>query len=327
MESAFISRSSRNWADPLSDVLSLLKPRGYMTGGIDAGGEWCFEFEPSAGFKCFAVISGCCWLRLDAEDVTLRLEAGDFVVLTHEGGYRLASDLDLPSMEIMSVIKEPLNGRILTWQGGGGCLGLSAIFSFAGEHASILSEVLPPVIHIRNPEDRAVLQWYVERMMKVVREPRPGSVLMGEYLAQMMLVEVLQLHVANSASGAVGWLFALADRQVRAAIEAMHRAPAQRWTVQELAEQAGMSRSAFAQRFKERVGLPAMSYLTRWRMMLAADQLMHSKDSVAEIAFSLGYESESAFGFAFKREMGCSPRQYGRNRALPVEEGRAESNL
>lgn len=295
-----------------------------MTGGIDAGGEWCFEFEPSAGFKCFAVISGCCWLRLDTEDVTVRVEAGDFVVLTHGSGYRLASNLDLPSMEIMSVIKEPLNGRILTWQGGGGCLGLSAIFNFAGEHASILSEVLPPVIHIRNPEDRAVLQWYVERMMKVVREPRPGSVLMGEYLAQMMLVEVLQLHVTKNASGAVGWLFALADRQVRVAIEAMHRAPARRWTVQELAEQAGMSRSAFAQRFKERVGLPAMSYLTRWRMMLAADQLLNSKSSVAEIAFSLGYESESAFGFAFKREMGCPPRQYGRDRGFPVANDGAE---
>jgi AraC-like DNA-binding protein len=283
-----------------------------MTGGIDAGGDWSFQFEPSAGFKCVAILSGCCWLHLDAEDVTVRLEAGDFVVLTHESGYRLASDLDLPSMEIMSAVKEPLNGRVLTWQGGGDCLGLSALFSFASEHADILSEVLPPVIHIRNPEDRAVLQWYVERMMKVVRELRPGSVLLGEYLAQMMLVEVLQLHVAKNPEGAVGWLFALADPQIRAAMEAMHHAPARRWTVQELAEQAGMSRSAFAQRFKEKVGLPAMGYLTRWRMLLAADQLLHSKDSVAEIAFSLGYESESAFGFAFKREMGCSPRQYGR---------------
>jgi len=308
----------------LSDVLSLLKPRGYMTGGIDAGGAWSFQFEPSTGFRCLAVLSGCCWLRLETEDVTVRLEAGDFVVVTHGGGFRLASGLDLPSMEIMSVIKEPLNGRILTWQGGGGCLGLSAVFNFASEQANILCEVLPPVIHIRNPEDRAVLQWYVERMMKVVREPRPGSVLMGEYLAQMMLVEILQLHVANHASDRVGWLFALADPQVRAAMEAMHEAPARRWTVQELAAKAGMSRSAFAQRFKERVGLPAMIYLTRWRMLLAADQLINSQDSVAEIAFSLGYESESAFGYAFKREMGCSPRQYGRNRDFSVHEDRAE---
>ena len=296
----------------MSDVLALLKPSGYMSGGIDAGGDWSFEFEPSRGFKCFTVVSGGCWLRLAAEDVTVRLEAGDFVVLTCESRFRLASALDVPPREIMSVVKEPLNGRVLTWQGGGGCLGLSAIFNFAGEHSGILHEVLPPVIHLRHVELGSALQWYVERMMKVIREPRPGSILLGEYLAQMMLVEILQLHLTHQAQEAVGWLFALADRQLRIAIGAMHQWPGHKWTVKELAEQCGMSRSAFAQRFKEKVGLPAMEYLTRWRMLLAADQLLKLEKSVAEIAASLGYESESAFAFAFKRKMGCSPRRYER---------------
>jgi AraC-like DNA-binding protein len=156
------------------------------------------------------------------------------------------------------------------------------------------------------------MRWYLERMMKVLREPQPGGFLLGQHLAQMMLVEALRLHIADRVTGGVGWLSALADRQMSAAISAMHEMPGYRWTLQELAERAGMSRSTFALRFKEKVGTSAMDYLTSWRMLRAGDRLVNSGGSVAEVALSLGYESESAFGTAFKRVMGCSPRQYGR---------------
>lgn len=321
MEAELISRSSRIGQDPLSDVLSLLRPRGYMSGGIDAGGDWSFQFERTQGFQCFALLSGSCWLQLEETEAAVRLEAGDFAVLPHGPAFRLASELNVPPIPIWSVIQEPLQGRILKWQGGGSCLGLSAFFMFSGEHSTILSEILPPVVHIRNPADRTALQWYLERMMAVVREPQPGGVLLGEYLAQIMLIEVLRLHLSHAREDAVGWLFALADRSLSAAIVAMHQRPGHRWTVQELAECSGMSRSAFAQRFKQKTGASVMEYLIRWRMMLAADQLLHSGDSIAAIALSLGYESESAFGFAFKREMGRSPRQYGRERAAAAMQG------
>jgi AraC-like DNA-binding protein len=107
-------------------------------------------------------------------------------------------------------------------------------------------------------------------------------------------------------------LFALADKQMSAAMNAMHDDPAHRWTLQELAGRAGMSRSIFAQKFKQTVGESAMEYLTKWRMLLAADKLTNSSDPVSTIALALGYESESAFSTAFKRVMGCSPRQYSR---------------
>jgi AraC-like DNA-binding protein len=104
-----------------------------------------------------------------------------------------------------------------------------------------------------------------------------------------------------------------------AAINAMHDDPAHRWTLQELAERAAMSRSTFALKFKETVGKSPMEYLTHWRMLLAGDRLVNSGDHISVIALSLGYESESAFSTAFKRVMGCSPRQYsrGRNPASP----------
>jgi AraC-like DNA-binding protein len=128
----------------------------------------------------------------------------------------------------------------------------------------------------------------------------------------MMLVQALRLHLADGARGGVGWLFALADKQMSAAITCMHDDPAHRWTIQELAERVGMSRSIFALRFKETVGATPMEYLTRWRMLLAGDRLNISDDSISVIALSLGYESESAFNKAFRRGMGCSPRQYSR---------------
>ena len=95
----------------------------------------------------------------------------------------------------------------------------------------------------------------------------------------------------------------------------MHADPSHRWTLQELAQHAGMSRSVFAQRFRETVGETPLEYLTRWRMLVAGDRLINSRDALAETAFSVGYESESAFSTAFKRVMGVSPRQYGRSGA------------
>ena len=148
--------------------------------------------------------------------------------------------------------------------------------------------------------------------MEELREQRPGASLVAQQLAYMMLVQALRLHLAEGLRGGVGWLFALADKQMNAAITSMHDDPAHRWTLQKLAERAGMSRSIFAVKFKKTVGASPMEYLTRWRMLLAGDRLKNSGDPISVIALSLGYESESAFSKAFKRVMGCSPRQYGR---------------
>lgn len=222
-----------------------------------------------------------------------------------------ANRLQRAPVDIMSVISGPLNGNVLCWQGGGACLALSALFTFEAHGADLLLGELPPLVHIRKEADRCVMRWYLERMMQVIREPQPGGVLLGEHLAQMMLIEVLRLHMAEETTSGVGWLPALTDKQMSAAITAIHEDPGYRWTLQTLAARVGMSRSAFALRFKEKVGSSAMDYLTRWRMRSAGHRLLNSDESVSSIALSLGYASESAFGFAFKREMGCSPRQYG----------------
>ncbi len=176
--------------------------------------------------------------------------------------------------------------------------------------------MLPPIVHIEKEADRLALRWSIERMMAELREPQPGGFLVLQHLAQMMLVQALRAHLAEGPRGGVGWLFALADEQVGPAIGAMHDEPARPWTLQELAERVGMSRSGFAARFRETVGATPIDYLTRWRMLLAGDRLRNSGDSISVISRSLGYESESAFSTAFKRVMGSSPRQYSRGREL-----------
>ena len=298
--------------DSLSDVLSLLKPRSYMAGGFDMAGDWSLQIPQHEGIKCYALFSGQCWLTVEGVPDPVHLQAGDCLLLPGGRPFRLTNNLSIPAIDIYTMFPTPLNGGIATVNGGGDAFGVGGFFSLTGKHADILLGMLPPIVHIQKESDKAVLRWSVDRMRQELRDPQPGGLLIVQYLAQMILIQALRLHLANGLSGGVGWLFALADKQMSLAINAMHTDPAHRWTVQELSERVGMSRSTFALRFKERVGTSPLDYLTRWRMLLAGDRLTDSGDSVSAIAQSLGYESESAFGTAFKRVMGCSPRQYGR---------------
>jgi AraC-like DNA-binding protein len=302
--------------DPLSDVLSLLKPRNYLSAGFDAGGEWSIQFpHQGEGIKCGAVVSGHCWLSVEGVADAVYLQTGDCFLLPSGRPFRVASDLALAPVDAGTVFSPSRRGAIVSYNGGGDFFLVSSRFALAGDHAGILLRMLPPIVHIRDEQGRAALRWSVERMMQELREQQPGGFLVVQHLAHIILVQALRLHLAEGSSTGVGWLFALADRQMSLSINAMHDDPAHRWTIKELADCAGMSRSTFALRFKETVGLAPMDYLTRWRMLLASDRLANSGDPVSVIALSLGYESESAFSTAFKRIMGRSPRQHGRRRA------------
>ncbi len=309
--------------DPLSDVLSLLKPRNYMVRGFDVAGQWSIRFAPKDGIKCYSVLAGQCWLAVDGVADPVHLKTGDCLLLPTARAFRLASDLALEPVDAVAILSAAPSGGIASFNGGGECFGIGGWFDFAGKHAEVLLGVLPPIVHIRKESDKAALRWCLERMMQELREPQPGGILVAQHLAHMLLVQALRLHLAEGLGGGVGWLFALADKQMSAAINSMHDDPAHRWTLQELGKRAGMSRSTFALKFKQTVGASPMEYLTRWRMLLAGDKLVNSSDPISTIAPSLGYESESAFSTAFKRVMGCSPRQYSRGRS-PASSSQSE---
>lgn len=303
--------------DPLSNILALLKPRGYVSTALDAGGEWALRFPPNAGIKCYSIVSGHCWLSIEGVDDPIILSAGDSFLLPGGRPFVMASNLLLPPVDSNEVFASPRIKGVISHNGGGNCLMLGSRFFLGQRHAGILLSMLPPVVFIRAKADQAVLLWSVNLMIQELSEQRPGSELTAEHLAHLIMIQALRMHMnEGSKNGGMGWLYALADPKLAAALNAMHATPAHRWTLAELAQYAGMSRSAFALKFKKVVGTTTMEYLTQWRMMLAGDKLLNSGLPISAIAPSLGYESESAFSTAFKRVIGCSPRDYTRRHRL-----------
>jgi AraC-like DNA-binding protein len=301
--------------DPLSDILSLIKPTSYGFRGLDAGGDWLLAFGKDDGVKCYAIQSGACWLALEGAVEPVRLTEGDVVLLAGGAGYRLYSAAEAPPIDAFRFFPAVPAGETAVLNGGGDVLGVGGYFGFEGLHAERLLRMLPPVVHIRAEANKAALRWSIDRLMQELREPQPGSALIAEHLAQALLIEALRLHLAEPSPHSRGWLFALADRRMRAVIAAMHAEPGRKWTLEALAKVAGMSRSSFAVRFKDTVGEPAMDYLTRWRMLVASDRLAKG-ESIALVAPTVGYESDSAFGAAFKRVIGASPRQFAKASAI-----------
>ncbi len=302
--------------DPLSDVLALLKPQSYLTAGFDAGGAWAVRFDNQAGrIKCYALTSGACWLAVDGVDDPIGLTSGDCFVLPSGRSFMLASDVRLPPAAAHDVFADARLGSVVVHNGGGDVFLAGTRFEVNGRKAQALLGALPPVVHLEAAEDQAALRWSIERMMVEMRESKPGASLAAHHLAHMMLLQALRLYLSRQEGDHVGWFYALADPRLSLAIGAMHADPAHRWTLGDLARQAGMSRSIFARRFRERVGETPIAYLTRWRMMLAAERLASGHDPLTQTARALGYGSENAFNTAFTRVMGCSPRRYARAEA------------
>ena len=231
------------------------------------------------------------------------------LLLPHGRPFQIASDPKLPAEDYRPHFLGFPEGTVVKLNDGGGVTVLGSHFQFAGPHAEMLLGLLPPLVHLQSEVDRATMHWAFDRMRQELAFAQPGSVLIAQHLAHMIFVQALRLHLGDRKD--VGWLSALSDRRVGAAIAAIHREPARRWTVGSLAAAVGMSRSSFAARFKQLVGEGPIEYLTRWRMLLAGRSLSRG-EPVGAVARSLGYQSESAFSTAYKRVMGSTPRRHAR---------------
>lgn len=296
--------------DPLSELLSLLKPESYASGGVALRREMAIQWPRHDGVKCYAVVSGQCWLSVEGEQEAILLSAGDCYLLPPGPPFCLSTDLAASPVDFAILRAEGRLGSLENGGGEDGCFLVGGHFLLSGHLAQMLLGALPPIVHIRKESDIAAMRWSLERMADEVRHSQPGGVLIVQQLAYMMLIQALRLHLNNAASLGVGWLFALADKKMSAAIACMHDDPGHNWTLQTLASRVGISRSVFARRFKETVGMSPIDYLTQWRMQLACERLKNSDEAIQRIALSLGYESESAFGKAFKRVIGHSPGRH-----------------
>ncbi len=295
--------------DPLSDILPLVQPSTYATGGLSAGGDWGVHFPAHGMIKCYSVVRGECWLTVENVAEPIRLQTGSCLLLPQGWPFSLTSGLSQPLKlwEILSQ-QERYNG-ILPVTPGDDFLILGSHFRLEGD-ARFLLDALPPVVLLESETQRKSLRWAVDRLLHEMRDPQPGSTLIAQQIAYTMLVEALRLHVSEDVEKSQGWLTALADARLRAALSSIHQEPARAWTLADMAHVAGMSRTAFAQLFREKVGRPPMEYLTHWRMILAAKRLKEPKESVSSVASAVGYKSESAFSAAFRRMRGSSPRMH-----------------
>ncbi|RCS23800.1 AraC family transcriptional regulator [Phyllobacterium salinisoli] len=298
--------------DPLSEILSLLKPRSYITAGFDAGGDWSLRLDDLAGrIKCYAVMRGSCWLLLEEAREPVQIVSGDCFVLPSGRPVRISSDPALAPTLASEALAPDRDGETVIYNGGGDVLLTGSRFEVSGRHADVLLRTLPPVVHLKAAADQAALRWSIELMMQELREAKPGAPLVAQHLAHIMLTQTLRLYLTQQSGTEIGLFAGLADPQVGSAIEAIHADPSHGWTLEMLAAHVGMSRTVFARRFREKTGDTPVAYLTRWRMMLAAEKLA-GNETLAHIARAVGYESENAFNTAFTRVMGLSPRRYSK---------------
>ncbi|PFH20735.1 AraC family transcriptional regulator [Burkholderia sp. JKS000303] len=295
--------------DPLSEVLSLLTTRDAYFTGLRAGGEWAVDLPPPEGIKFNAVVEGSCWLTVDGAGPPVRLRTGDCFLLASPRAFTLASDPSVAPLTVADVYRNVERG-IAHYGEPADCFLIGGRFSYH-EGMPLLLGSLPPVVIVNGESDQAaVLRWALQQLAREFGASSPGAALMVRHLGHMMLVQILRHYVDSGASRDVGWLAGFADARVSAALAAIHAAPARRWTVDELAACCHVSRSTFALHFKRRLGFGPLEYVLRWRIQLAMRELRRSNASISAVAQMLGYDSDSAFGHAFKRIVGCSPSAY-----------------
>lgn len=298
--------------DPLSDLVSLLRPHDCVAAGLDAGGDWSVRFEAHAGLKCNAVLRGTCWLSVEGAAAPRRLDAGDCVVLPHGRPFVLSARPARLGADAGAIYALVPHGGTAVHGGGGDFFMAGSRFLVSGSAADVLLRALPPAVLVRPGPQGETLAWALGRIAEELRDPQPGGALTIAHLSHLLLLQVLRCHLTEGPAEVGGWLAALADPQVSRAVAAMHEDPARPWTVAALAARAGLSRTAFAVGFRRVAGLTPMAYLARLSMLLAADTLRRTHAPLARVAAEAGYASEAAFAVAFKRVMGQTPRQHAR---------------
>jgi len=318
--------------DVLTDVLETVRVVAACYGRLEATAPWGIRVRPGEDAKFHVVLEGHARLVVDGVDEPIELSAGDIVALPHGHAHSLIDDPSLTAsladdagvtaqpLEELLVCRPRGDNSVLRVGGGGQSSTIvSGRFRFEDRRNNPLLSVLPPVITLRGEMGKSV-RWLEPTLRFIACEAqsgRPGSQTVIARLADVLFIQIVRGHLASLPVNGSGWLGALADAQIGAALGHIHQNPEQDWTVQSLASKVAMSRSAFASRFMRLVGEPPLSYVTRWRMQKAAGMLRDGKQTLAEVAAQVGYDSEAAFSKAFKRAVGSAPGAYRRSLRTP----------
>ena len=304
--------------EPLADVITLLRPRAVETKVIHGAGRWAVRRSMAyAGFGL--VLAGECWLSVDGYE-TVRLATGDFVLVPAGRTFTIASDV---ACEVVSLDAQ----EAPACQAGQVRYGdpdlepdfkqLGGYFQLNTVNCSLLAVLLPTVIHIQASDLAAGrLRRTIDSIVEEALADRPGRDLVVDRLIEVLLVEALRFGSEGvDAIGQPGLLAGLADPLLARALRRLHGDVAHAWSVEELAREAGLSRSVFSERFSQKVGVPPMQYLMEWRMALAKAMLQRDAPPLEAVAAAIGYQSASAFSTAFRREVGSPPSHFARTTA------------
>jgi len=318
----FLRDSSDMPTDQLSEVLRLVEARSAIGGGFAVGGKWTTRFEVGFPLKFMAMVRGSAVLRTDGIVAPIELGMGDVVMLnsrrwgTLSGGQGggLAAEITMTEATMFRSVDGRDDDVLI-----GGHIDFNRVGT------ELLVAALPPVVHVRGTaEGAAQLRGLIERLYDEMVEDRIGAGFAITQHSQLLVLAVLRAYISQADELPAGWLRVLADERLRPAVRLMHAEPGKPWRLDELARAAAMSRTSFAERFRDVAGVPPLTYLNRWRMLLAQRALRDGDTRVGPLAVELGYTSESAFSNAFKREVGVSPLRY-RSRVRDELSGRGES--
>jgi AraC-like DNA-binding protein len=307
--------------DALSDVLSAVRLDGAVYVDAEFTAPWCVATQyglhtaapklPDSDHVVFfhLLTDGSCLARLAGGSEVIEVKAGDLLMLPHDDLHVLGSDLKHPVAEVRS---SPPESGLLELRAGGGGKATKFICGYLAcdrRASRALLSSLPPMLHI-SLGDVSLSGWLADLLRLGVEESRaqrPGSQSLLAKLSELAFTEALRRYAHSNPPELKGWLAGLQDTYVGRALSLLHGDPTRGWTVEELAREVALSRSALAERFTAMLGEPPMQYLTRWRLTLAAQALRAGGDAIARIAERSGYDSEASFTRAFKREFGVPP--------------------
>jgi len=316
--------------DALSETLRVVRLVGAIFINAKFTAPWCYQspsadtaaplLEPGAErVVIFHLITeGECHVEIGNEP-PLRLTAGDVVVFPQGHAHRMCSQPGIPPAtggRLEDVLSR--RPRQLIYGGGGPATRLVCGYLACDRRlAGTLLAGLPTLlrVNVRGSNAGMWLEASVRYALAEARSPRPGGAGVLAKLAEVLFIEVLRLYVNQQSEGRIGWLAAIGDRIVGAALNQLHARPAHAWTLDELATEAHTSRSVLAERFQHLVGSSPMQYLTQWRMLLAANLLTRSNAPLARIAEDVGYQTDTAFSRAFRREFGAPPATWRRSQS------------
>ncbi len=298
--------------EPLGEALHFLRMSGTFYCRSEFTAPWALALPPFEACMMFHVVTaGQCWLEVEGADACL-LRPGDLALVPHGEGHRLASEPGVPAAKLFDLPRELVSERYeILRHGGGGAPAtvICGVVRFDHPAAHQLTRLLPRLIRVdawSSPE----MEWIQSTLRFIgaeAQELRAGGETVITRLADILVIQAIRSWIARDPASQTGWLGALRDKQIGRAIALIHRDPARGWTLASLATSVGMSRSAFAARFTQLVGEPAMRYVTRWKMSAAMTWLKEDDAPLSELARRLGYQSEAAFSRAFKRFLGASP--------------------